>query len=57
MMTYVTVVVQFHAFLTSALDGGKLLASRPGRFSPQGDSHTGTHWMEGWVGPREGLQR
>jgi hypothetical protein len=26
--------LQLHAFLTSALDGGKWPASRPGRFTP-----------------------
>jgi hypothetical protein len=36
---------------TSALDGGGWLASRPGRFTPQGKSF-GTHWIGGWVGPR-----
>jgi hypothetical protein len=30
--------VQLHAFLTSALDGGELSASRPGRFTSQGKS-------------------
>jgi hypothetical protein len=33
-------------FFTSALDGGKWSASRPGHFTP------GTHWIEGRVGPR-----
>jgi hypothetical protein len=41
--------VEPHAFLTSALDGGKWSASRPGRFTP------GTQWIRGWVGPRIGL--
>jgi hypothetical protein len=36
-------------FLTSALDGGEWSTSRPGRFTP------GTHWIEGWLGPRAGL--
>jgi hypothetical protein len=42
------VEIQLHAFLTSALDGGKWLASRPEERAP------GTHWIGGWVGPRAG---
>jgi hypothetical protein len=38
-------------FLTSALDGGELSASRPGRFTP-GERASDTHWIGGWVGPR-----
>jgi hypothetical protein len=34
MKTYGGVEVQLHAFLTSALDGGEWLASRPGRYIP-----------------------
>jgi len=34
--------------LTSALEGGKWSALRPGR-AP------GTNWIGGWVGPRAGL--
>jgi hypothetical protein len=37
--------------LTSALDGGEWLASRPGRFTPR-EGTPGTHWIGGWVGPR-----
>jgi len=40
---------QLLAFLTTALDGSELSASRPGRFSPS------THWVTGWVDPRVGL--
>jgi hypothetical protein len=40
--------------LTSALDGGEWSASRPCRFIPE-ETATGTHWTEGWVGPRAGL--
>jgi hypothetical protein len=36
---------------TSALDGGKWSASRPGRFTPK-EKAPGTHWIGGWVGPR-----
>jgi hypothetical protein len=34
MKTYGGVEVELHAFLTSALDVGKWVASRPGRFTP-----------------------
>jgi hypothetical protein len=34
MRAYWGVEVQFHAFLTSALEGGEWSASRPGRFIP-----------------------
>jgi hypothetical protein len=40
--------------LTSALDGGELSASRPGRFTPRERVHS-THWIGGWVGPRSVL--
>jgi hypothetical protein len=40
--------------LTAALDGGEWSASRPGRFTPR-ERATVTHWIEGWVGPRAGL--
>jgi len=33
MNTYWEVEAQLHAFLTSALDGGELSDSRPGRFT------------------------
>jgi hypothetical protein len=41
-------------FLTAALDGGELSASRPCRFTP-GQTAPGTHWMGGWVSSRVGL--
>jgi hypothetical protein len=41
-------------FLTSALAGGELSTSRPGRFTP-GERGPGNHWIGGWVGPRVGL--
>jgi hypothetical protein len=39
------------AFLTSALDGGGLSASRPGRFTP-GETALATRYIGGLVGPR-----
>jgi hypothetical protein len=48
MKTYWGVEVQLHEFLTSALDGGELSASRSGRFTPR-ESFPGTHWIGGWV--------
>jgi hypothetical protein len=38
-------------YLTSALDRGEWLASRPGRFTPR-ERDPGTHWIGGWVGLR-----
>jgi hypothetical protein len=35
MKTYGGVEVYIHAFLSSAIDGGELSASRPGRFTPE----------------------
>jgi hypothetical protein len=43
-----------HIFLTSALDKDEWSASRPGHFTP-GERALGTDWIEGWVGPRTGL--
>jgi hypothetical protein len=48
MKTYREVDVQIHIFLTSALVGGELSASRPCRFTPD------THFIGG-VDPRAGL--
>jgi len=45
MKKYEGVEVEFHVFLTSALEVGKLSASISDRFT------AGTHWMEGWAGP------
>jgi hypothetical protein len=39
---------------TSALDGGEWSFSIPGRFTPA-EIGPGTHWIEGWVDPRSGL--
>jgi hypothetical protein len=36
------------------IDGSKSSASHPGRFTP-GERGPGTHWIEGWVGPRAGM--
>jgi hypothetical protein len=41
-------------FLTSAFDGGEWSASRPGPFT-LGEISPNAHWIEGWVGPRAGL--
>jgi hypothetical protein len=41
-------------FLTSELDGGEWSASHPGRFT-SGEIAPGTHWIGGWMGPRDGL--
>jgi hypothetical protein len=46
--------VKIHIFLTSALVGGEWSASRPGSFIP-GERAPGTHWIGGWVNPRDGL--
>jgi hypothetical protein len=54
MKMYGGVDVEVHIFLTSALAGGEWLASLPGLFI-SGDRATGTHWIGGWVGPRDGL--
>jgi hypothetical protein len=43
-----------HVFLTSALCGGKLSASRPDRFTLR-ERAPGTHWTGGWMGPRGGV--
>jgi hypothetical protein len=54
MKAYGGVDVQIHIFLTLALVGGEWSASRPGRFTP-GERAPGTHWIGGWVDPRDGL--
>jgi hypothetical protein len=54
MKTYEGVEVYFHAFLTSALDGGEWSASRLGHFIP-GENVSGTDLIGGFVGPRAGL--
>jgi hypothetical protein len=54
MKTYVGVEVIDTPLLTSASDRGEWSASRLGRFTP-GEIGPGTHRIEGWVGPRGGL--
>jgi hypothetical protein len=49
MKVYRGVDLEIHIFLAPALIGSEWSASRPGRFTP------GTHWIEGWMGPRAGL--
>jgi hypothetical protein len=41
-------------FLTSVLDGGGLLGSRPGRFT-SAETASGTHWIGGWLGSKFGV--
>jgi hypothetical protein len=41
-------------FLTSALAGDEWSASRPSRFT-LAETVLGSHWIEGWVEPRVGL--
>jgi hypothetical protein len=48
------VEVYFHAFLTSALNGGEWLHLRPGRFTLR-ERASGIHCLEDWMGPRAGL--
>jgi hypothetical protein len=55
MKAYGGVDVYIHIFLTSALVGGELSASRPGRFT-FGERAPGSHWVGGWVEPRAGLE-
>ena len=40
--------------MTAALEGGEWSAARLGRSSPL--ERPGTHFTEGWVGPRAGLE-
>jgi hypothetical protein len=51
---YEGVDVYIHIFLSSAIAGGKQLASRPSYFTP-GERAQGTHRIGGRVDPRAGL--
>jgi hypothetical protein len=53
MKACVGVDVYIYIFLTSALVGDELSATRPGRFALW-ESAPSTHWI-GWVDPRAGL--
>jgi hypothetical protein len=45
-----------YSYLTSALEGGKWSASRPGgALPPRKGPPVSIHWIGGWVGPRVGL--
>jgi len=46
--------IQLHSFLISALDGGEWSVSRADRFTSGERAHD-THWIEGWVDSRAGL--
>jgi hypothetical protein len=54
MKAYGEVDIYIHVFLTSALVGGGLSASRPGRFTP-GEKAPSAHYIGVWVSPRTGL--
>jgi len=45
--------VPLYPFLSSILDGGERLASRPCRFNP--GKNPGIHWIGGCLGPRAGV--
>jgi hypothetical protein len=47
--TYGGMGIQIHVFVSPELGGVEWSASQPGRFTH------GTLWIEGWVGPRTGL--
>jgi hypothetical protein len=55
MKAYWGVEAQFHAFLTSALDGGEWSVSCPGRLTPRERARR-THWIRGWVDPTASLE-
>jgi len=48
------VEIELLAFLTLALDGGEWSTSCPDCFIPR-ETTPNTHWIEGWVVPRVGL--
>jgi hypothetical protein len=51
MKTYGGENVEIHVFLTSVPVLSEWSASRIARFT-SGESAPGTHWIEGWLGPR-----
>jgi hypothetical protein len=51
---YGGVEVQRHVFLTSVLDWGECLITRPGHFTPE-ERDLGPHLIGGWVDPRVSL--
>jgi hypothetical protein len=51
MKAYGGMDVQIHVFLTSALAGNDVTASRPSRFTP-GERALSTYWIGGWMAPR-----
>jgi hypothetical protein len=55
MMAYGKVELWLHHSRQSALDGGEWPASRPGPLTLW-KIVLGTHWIECWVGPRDGLR-
>jgi len=48
--------LQLHIFLTSHLDGGECLVSRPGRFT-HGETTPDTYWTGIWMGPGPEVER
>jgi hypothetical protein len=54
MRAYGEVGVLIHIFFTSAQIGGEWSSSYPCRSDPE-ERAPGTHWIEGWVDPRVGL--
>jgi hypothetical protein len=54
MKTYWKVEVQFHVFITLALDGGEWSVLRSGRFTPE-ERAPDMHLTGGWMELRAGL--
>jgi hypothetical protein len=54
MKLYGRMEVQFHGFLTPALDEGKWSPSYPGHFTLR-ERDAGLQWTGGWVDPRSSL--
>jgi hypothetical protein len=51
---YGGVETEIYVFLISALVRGKWPSSHPNHFTPA-ERDPDIHWIEGWVGPRTGL--